>query len=297
VPDPEPSPLGRPQAPAQGVRSGGVLLVLGGALFWSTSGVFLKLLTLPPLQIAAVRALIAGLALAPFLPRMAWRWDWRLPPLVLGYTATVLLFNLSIRATTAANAIALVYTAPIWVFGLTLLTQRRGLWREAVPVAVVAVGLAVLLAEPARGTSLQGNLMGMGAGLGFGVFTFLIARMPQPGISLVSLCNLAAAALLAALQPGVLNLAPLAAREWLILAFLGVFQIALGHVLFTAGLRRIPATQASILALAEPVLNPLWVFLFVGEVPSRYGLAGLAIILGGVLADFLARRRAPSRGG
>lgn len=279
-------------------HSAGVLLVLAGALFWSTGGVALKSLTIPSLTIAGIRALIAGTVLSPFLPRLAWRWDWRLLPLLGGYTGTVLCFTASIRLTTAADAIALVYTAPAWVFGLTCLAERRVPWRLFLPVALILAGLAIILAEPAHGTSVPGNLLGLLAGLAFGLFTFFVPRLRQPPIALVSLCNLFAGTFLFLVFPGALALGTITARDWATLAFLGIVQIALGHLFFTAALKRIPATQASVLALAEPLLNPVWVFLLLGEVPSHHGLAGLAMILGGVCADLALRRwarRSPPR--
>jgi len=270
--------------------SAGILLVLAGAFFWSTGGVALKSLTLPSLTIAGLRALIAGLVLSPFLTRLVWRWDWRLLPLVGGYTGTVLCFTAAIRLTTAADAIALVYTAPAWVFALNCLAERRVPWRLFPPVALILAGLGTILAEPAQGGSGLGNLLALMAGLAFGVFTFYVARLGQLPIALVSLCNLSAGTILFACFPAAWVLARIAWSDWAVLAFLGVGQIALGHLFFTAALKRIPATQASMLALAEPLLNPVWVFLALGEVPSAYGLAGLAVILGGVCADVWLRR-------
>ncbi|HEX7927254.1 MAG TPA: DMT family transporter, partial [bacterium] len=107
------------------------------------------------------------------------------------------------------------------------------------------------------------------------------------------LCNLFAAASLFLIFPGAFRFAEFARSDWAVLAFLGVFQIAAGHLCFTAALQRIPATQAAVLALGEPLLNPVWVYLFLGEAPSTYGFAGLAVILAGVLADFWARQGAP----
>jgi DME family drug/metabolite transporter len=287
------SPAGAPSAPAGLTsHSAGILLVLAAALFWSTGGVALKSLTLPSLTIAGVRALIAGVVLSPFLPRLAWRWDWRLLPLLGGYTGTVLCFTAAIRLTTAANAIALVYTAPAWVYGLTCLAERRVPWRLFLPVALILAGLGIILAEPAHGASATGNLLGLLAGLAFGLFTFLVPRLQQPPIALVSLCNLFAGTFLFLLFPGALLPGAITARDWATLAFLGIVQIALGHLFFTAALKRIPATQASVLALAEPLLNPVWVFLLLGEVPSGHGFAGLAVILGGVCADLGLRRKA-----
>jgi drug/metabolite transporter (DMT)-like permease len=273
----------------------GIALVLLAALLWSTSGVLIKSLRLESAAIAGVRAAIAGLTLAPFLrylrPKALERGNaLRLLVLLCAYTGTVLCFNFAIKWTTAANAIALVYTSPAWVFALTCLAERRMPGRLAIPIALVLAGVAVLLAEPVQGTSLRGNVLGLLAGACFGTFTFLITRLRQPAIALVSLCNLFAGTSLFLLFPAAFRWGEFSGSDWLVLGFLGVFQIAAGHVCFTAALQRIPATQASMLALGEPLLNPLWVFLFLGEVPSAHGFAGLAVILSGVFTDFWVRR-------
>ena len=283
-----------PQALPHAARTG-MLLVLIGAFFWSTGGVALKSMAIPSLTIAGSRALIAGLVLSPFLARLRWRWDWRLLPLLAGYTGTVLCFTVAIRMTSAANAIALVYTAPAWVFGLTCAVERRMYWRLFLPVALVLAGLGAILAEPSHGTSAEGNLIALGAGLSYGLFTFFVPRLDQPPLSLVSLCNLSAGALLFLAFPGAAPLGGIPWPDWAWVLYAGVFQIALGHVFFMSSLSRIPVTQASLLALAEPVLNPLWVFLFLGEIPSAYGIAGLSVILCGVLADVWLRREAAQR--
>lgn len=251
-----------------------MLLVLIGAFFWSTGGVALKSMAIPSLTIAGSRALIAGLVLSPFLVRLRWRWDWRLLPLLAGYTGTVLCFTVAIRLTSAANAIALVYTAPAWVYGLTCAVERRMAWRLLLPVVLVLAGLTAILAEPGHGSSTAGNLLALVAGLSYGLFTFFVPRLGQPPLSLVSLCNLSAGAILFAAFPGAAPLGGIPWPDWAWVLYAGVFQIALGHVFFMSALSRIPATQASLLALAEPLLNPVWVFLFLGEVPPRTGSSG-----------------------
>jgi drug/metabolite transporter (DMT)-like permease len=272
----------------------GVVYVLIGALLWSTGGVALKSMAIPSLTVAGSRALIAGLFLAPFLMRLRWRWDWRLVPLVGGYASTVLSFTVAIRMTSAADAIALVYTAPAWVFLMTCVAERRVPWRMTPPVILVLAGLCIILAQPATGSSVAGNLIAIGAGLGYGVFTFFVPRLRQPPIALVSLCNLCAAAILFGLFPSAIPWAGVPWPDWGLLLYAGIVQIALGHVFFMSALSRIPATQASIVALAEPLLNPVWVFLFLGEIPSAYGVAGLSVILCGVVVDLVLRRGSPS---
>jgi drug/metabolite transporter (DMT)-like permease len=278
----------------------GVVLALLAPVLWSTSGLFVKVLPLEALTLAGLRALIAGLVLAPFIRPRQIPWSGRLLAVVLAYTVSVTAFVAAVKLTTAANAIALVSTAPGWVLLLTWLASRRVIWLQAAPVALILAGVAIMLSEPDTGWSFRGNLYALAAGLGFGVFTFFLTRVAMPSPALIGLSNLVAAALVFAAAPSAWALAEIAWTSWLALAFLGSVQIALATVCFGAALRRISALRASVLALLEPLLSPLWVFLAIGEAPSVYGLAGGACILGGIAADFWTRRvslRPPAQAG
>jgi drug/metabolite transporter (DMT)-like permease len=268
----------------------GVLLALLAPVLWSTSGLFVKILPLEALTLAGLRALIAGLVLAPFLRPRYLRPSFALLAVLLSYAVSVTAFVASVKLTTAANSIALVSTAPAWVLLLTWIAARRVQWPQAAPVALVLVGVAIMLSEPGTGSSLRGNQFALLAGLGFGVFTFFLTRVHMPTPALIALSNLSAAALVFAIVPSAWALAEISWVSWLALAYLGSVQIALATWCFGAALRRIPAMRASVLALLEPLLSPLWVFLAIGETPSLYGFTGGVCILGGILADFWTRR-------
>ena len=268
----------------------GVWLALLAPVLWSTSGLFVKILPLEALTLAGLRALIAGLVLAPFLRPRQIAPSFALLAVLLSYAVSVTAFVASVKLTTAANAIALVSTAPAWVLLLTWIAARRARWPQAAPVALVLAGVAIMLSEPDTGSSLRGNQLALLAGLGFGVFTFFLTRVNMPTPALIALSNLSAAALVFAIVPSAWALQSISWVSWLALAFLGSVQIALATVCFGAALRRIPAVRASVLALLEPLLSPLWVFLAIGEAPSAFGFTGGACILGGILSDFWTRR-------
>jgi drug/metabolite transporter (DMT)-like permease len=270
----------------------GIVLGLLAPVLWSSSGMFVKILTLDPLPITALRALIAGVALAPFLRLGGLRINMALILLLVGYTVSIVAYVTAVRLTTAANAIALVSTAPAWVLAFCWVAARRVVWNMAWPVLVILVGVAFLLAEPRVGRSLEGNLIALCGGAGFALFTFFLPRVNLHGPGLVSLCNLFAAALLFATGTVTIDPRQVAAWEWAVLVYLGVVQIGLATLCFAAALRRIPTMQGSILAMLEPILAPIWVYLAIGETPSIYGAVGFMFILAGIVIDFLIRRRA-----
>jgi drug/metabolite transporter (DMT)-like permease len=279
---------------APGGQSAGIALVLLAALLWSSSGLFIKLLTLNGFALTGVRSGLATLTLAPFVRYRALRVDGTLLLLTLAFAATQLGFVFSTRWTTAANAIALQSTAPAWVFGLGWLAARRIEAPLLLPLGLIGAGIFAILAEPVHGTSLQGNLLALASGLSFAVTQICFKHVNQPVVGSVALANLGSLLGCLLIAPGAFRLGDVPAWEWSALVYLGAIQIGLGMLCFTAGVRRITVAQASILSLLEPLLNPLWVFLVLGELPSAYGFAGFALILAGILTDFGLRLWVPS---
>ena len=282
-----------PDALAAAQRSG-IALVLVAATLWSSSGLFVKLLTVSPLALTGLRSALATLSLLPFVRPRALRLDGTIVVLMLAFGLTQVFFVTATRWTTAANAIALQSTAPAWVFLLSCLVSRRVQVPLLLPLALIGAGIAAMLAEPAHGTSLQGNLLGLACGFTFAVTQLAFKRVNQPMVGAVTLANLASALVIPLLAPGAYRLGEIAAWEWVALLYLGAIQIGLANLCFMAGVRRITVSQASILVLLEPLLNPLWVYLVLGELPSSYGFAGYVLILAGIGADFWLRLTLPS---
>jgi drug/metabolite transporter (DMT)-like permease len=284
-----------PARPGGGSPQGvGIALVLAAAVLWSTSGLFIKLLTVNPLALTGLRSAIAALALAPFVRYRALRVDGTMLLLMVVFSCTQLFFITATRWTTAANAIALQATAPAWVFALGWLATRRAPLPLLGPLALIGAGIAAMLAEPAHGTSLQGNLLGLGCGFTFAATQVTFKSIDQPVVGTVALANAACALGIAVFAPGSYAVGDLAAWQWVSLVYLGAIQIGLANLCFMAGVRRITVAQASVLSLLEPLLNPLWVFLVLGEHPSAYGFAGFALILLGIGVDFWLRLTLPA---
>lgn len=259
------------------------------AFLWSLGGVLIKLISADPVLITTLRAVSSGLALAPFIRIRQIPWNWRLPLLIFGYGSLSTCFVVSTKLTSAANAIALQSTAPLWVFLVTLAMTRRIEWRQAFPVGLIAVGLLAILSEPAAGTSTLGNLIALLSGILFAFNTRLLKQLGgENSIGLISICNLVAAPFIWLLVPDGVSLSQVSVMDGLIIALMGIVQLGIPYALYTIGLRRTTTQKATMVALIEPTFNPIWVFLFVGEIPTVYGLVGGLLILSGLLADALA---------
>ena len=283
----------------------GRLLVLAAALLWSTSGLFMKsppLAALPQetggLVVACFRALAAALMLAPVVRWKQARFRPGLIPMVVAFAAMNLLFITAMTLTTAAAAIFLQYTGIVWaaVLGVFLLGER--LDRGGVVAAVCALaGIGWIVAAAGAG-QLAGTVVGLASGLSYGCVVLMLRFLRDEDSSWLVLLNLACAGLL--LLPWVLPLKPqLTAGQWGLIVLLGLFQMGVPYVLFARGVRTLRSQEASLLALIEPILNPLWVWLCWGEAADSATLTGGALILLGLglkytifLPGGLANRRA-----
>jgi len=271
--------------------SSGHLMILGCAVLWSLGGVFVKILrrdyAMDPRAIACLRCAAAGLLLAWALPGAV-----RVPKLrALGssvaYAVVVFTFVVATAGTTAANAIFLQYAYPLFVAvaAVFLFGERLGR-RTVLALALGMGGVGMILVCSWEPGQREGVAYGFASSIAFAAFT-LIQRWNREGspVGLSSLYNLAAAALMLPLAWGHLG-APLPAL--LIVAGMGVFQLGLPYILFIKGLRSVRATDAALITLVEPILNPVWVWLAVAEAPHWSTLVGGSLILVGLLARFVA---------
>jgi drug/metabolite transporter (DMT)-like permease len=269
------------------------------AVLWSSGGLCIKLIDWNPVSIAGGRSLIAALfmAAARFLNPQTRRRRFDLRPLWpagLAYAATMILFVIANKLTASANAILLQYSAPVWaaVLGWFLLREKLH-WEQWGALIFVMGGLVLFFKDGLASGSFAGNVIALISGIAFGANSVLM-RMQRGGTQsdafiLAHLITAVFGAPFFALYPPAMSPAALGA-----VLFLGVFQIGAASLLFAYGITRITAVQAMITALAEPVLNPLWVLLATGEKPSPSALIGGGIIVAAALASSLLNSR---RGG
>ncbi|BCS52859.1 membrane protein [Geobacter sp. SVR] len=258
-----------------------MLFLFLAALCWSLGGVLIKGVAWHPMAIAGVRSLIAaGVILVAFgRPRFTWS----APQIggALAYAATSILFVASTKLTTAANAILLQYTAPAFaaLFGIRYLGERprRSDW---IAIAAVMAGMMLFFLDRLSLAGLWGNLAALTSGVTFAWMALFLRRQKDASpVESVLLGNLLAG--LAGI-PFMFGDGPDAAG-WLRLAVLGVVQLGLAYTFFTRAIRSVTALEALLIPTVEPVLNPVWTMIFIGEVPGRLSLCGGAIVIGAVL--------------
>jgi drug/metabolite transporter (DMT)-like permease len=263
----------------------GVLSAAAAAILFSTGGAAIKMTAFSGMQVASLRSAIAALTLF-FWVRGRIVWGWPTLAVATVYAGTLTLFVTSTKLTTAANAIFLQSTAPLYLLFLApLLLGERFRRRDLLFIAALAAGLALcFLGRPAATASAPdpatGNVLGVLSSVTWAL-TLLGLRWAERrdariGMSAVVVGN--AMAFLVGV-PFLLPLPAASPAEWAALVYLGMIQIAVAYVFLTRAIAQLPALDVSLLLLLEPVLNPLWTWLIRGENPGRWTLAGGALIL------------------
>ena len=265
------------------------LLVLAAAMLFSTGGAAIKSTSLTAWQVASFRSAIASIAIFCMLRGARRVPDG--PTWVVGaiYASTMVLFVLANKLTTAANAIYLQGTAPLYILLLAPILLREPVRRaDLVFMGALALGLGAFFMgqDPVTGTAPNpalGNMAALASGLTWAgtVMGLRYLGRRSPADPRATQPSLVAGNLLAALMalPMALPLGEVLARDIAILLFLGVFQIGLAYVCLSGGIGGVPALEASLLLLLEPVLNPIWAWLVHGEAPGPWALVGGAIIM------------------
>jgi drug/metabolite transporter, DME family len=258
----------------------GALLVLGAALLWSTGGIGVKALSDAPLKVAFFRSFFAAVALLLLLrPRLP-RWTPAFAAALVCYAACLTTFVVATKWTTAANAIFLQYSGVVWVLLLSPVVLREPFRkRDAVAIAFALAGMALFFVGKFHAGGAGDGMAILSGVLFAGLVLALRSERDAGAEAAVTYGNVLACA---AILPFVAHDLSLSPRSAAILVFLGFVQIAGAYVLFVRGLRLITATQASLFGMLEPIANPVWVFLFLGERPGLPALAGGAIVLAAI---------------
>jgi drug/metabolite transporter (DMT)-like permease len=266
-------------------RRKGVLLVAVAALLWSTGGIGIKAVSDQALKVTFYRSLFAAIALMLFLPRDVWaRRRWSSTTVFVGsiisYAACLTTFVVATKWTTAANAIFLQYAGAVWVLLLSPLVVHEPMRaRDAVAIAVALGGMALFFVGRFETRGMAGNAMALLSSVFFAALILSLRREQRASQATVTWGNVVTAL---GVLPFIVFDLRLTLRSFAVLLFLGMIQIALAYFFFTRGLAYVTATQASLTGMLEPVANPIWVFLFLGERPSVFALAGGAIVLAAI---------------
>lgn len=270
------------------------MLVLLASVLWSLSGLFIKS---PPIQsipeadrgliLACYRAFFAGLFLLPFVKVHTIRWRPALIPLLIAFASMNLLFVTAMTKTSAAAAIFLQNTSVVWAMLIGFLFLKERVERGSIlAILIVVTGIFCIVAADWSGENFTGNLIALMSGFSYAlvVIFFRVLRDENPAW-LVALCLLISAAIVApwALTLGV----SLTGTQLFLMIIMGSIQLGIPYVIFSHAVKTVNSQEAALLVLTEPILNPIWVWIFWGETVSITTLVGCTLIILGLSVRFL----------
>jgi drug/metabolite transporter, DME family len=263
------------------------------ALLWSTGGLFIKSVSLDAWGVSLWRSGLAFITLLIVYRTQSHRiahhenesWVGGHTLLAaLFYSLLLILFVIATKLTTSANAIFLQFTAPIYVLFLEPLISKTKIKREDMVTVFIAVcAMALFFIGKFDTRSYWGNAAALASGVCFAIYAIMLKHDNASEASRWRIVIVGHAVIMTAMiLVAALSEAPVippTLTEWSMLAFLGIVQIGISYSLFTFGLSHVRALDALLLSMLEPVLNPVWVYLGIGEKPSIYAMIGGAIIL------------------
>src|SRR5881227_3277946 len=273
-----------------------LLLVLAAAVLWSTAALFIKATSLSAIELSFGRSFLAAVIIAIATRREGFGLNRVSAIAAVLYAALLILFVLATKLTTAANAIFLQYTAPVYVLILEpIFYKEKFRSRDLVTVAACVAGMSLFFVGKLRPQDVNGNLLALASGVCFALFFLLLRHSKARAVNRASsaiygnllVVLICAPAFFGAMQRGI------GAGDVARIAYLGIVQIGLAYLLFTLAMARgVRSLDAGIIGYVEPVLNPIWVFLFIGERPSGWSIVGGAIIIASVICHMLLETKA-----
>jgi drug/metabolite transporter, DME family len=274
------------------------LFVLAAAVLWSTGGLFIKWTSLSGWQLSFGRSLLAAITVAIFTRREGFRLNRVTALAAVLYAALLVLFVLATKQTTAANAIFLQYTAPVYILIFEpLLYKEKFRRRDLITVAACLAGMSLFFVGKLRPQDISGNLMALASGVCFAFYFLLLRHSSARDVNRASSViygNLLV--VLIAAPAGLAALPHMNSHDALSVLYLGVVQIGLAYTLFTAGMARgLRSLDAGIVGYIEPLLNPIWVFMVIGERPTQWAILGGAIIIAAIVCHMIVEARSASR--
>ena len=259
-------------------KSKAIILLICTAILWSKGGFLIKFINWHPVAIAGGRSIIAALIMWAYVKKPKFTWSNIQIMGAVAYALTVILFVIANKLTTAANSILLQYTGPIYValFSYWFLKEKITAI-DWITILTVILGMTLFFIEKLSSDGILGNFIAILAGIAFAGLA-LCLRKQKDGSPLESL-------ILGNILTGIIGLpfiidSGIPSQQSIIaLLVLGIFQLGLPYILYSKAIKHVSALDAVLIPVLEPILNPLWVFLLLGESIGMWPMIGGAIII------------------
>ena len=272
----------------------GVIMILFAAILWSSNAPFIRYLSLQGIEVVAFRAVLAGLALLPFLRIKKIKISWYLLGYIVCFAGLVFGVVMALKMTSSAIAIGMQYISCLWLF---LISKPKGkdfrisrIW----PMLVLIIGVVITFFSSGEGVTLEGNLIALSTSFTFAGSTWFAKKInTDNAMGLSCLGNLFAGVIaMIIVSPTWQFVSQIQLTEWMILLYLAIFQTGLAYTLYYIGLKHVSSTTASTIAPTEMILAPIWTAIFLGEIPDLFGFIGFLLVVAGVIGESIVSSRA-----
>lgn len=271
-----------------------VIMLVAAAVVWSTGGVLVKYIQWSPLAITGVRSFVAVFFVCLYLKRKPhFTWSRHQIAAAVFYAVSVICFVAATKMTTAANAILLQYTTPIWVAILAPVFLKESTSRtDWFFICIVLAGMTLFFMDQLSPEGMTGNFIAILSGMSVaGIAINLRKQKNESPVESLILGNALAVIIclpwISAPWPG--------PEGWLALLFMGAIQLGLGFFLYARAITKVSALEVSVITTIEPILNPIWVMLAIGETPGHWALLGGVLVLASITGWGILRARQHSR--
>ena len=261
-------------------------LIIAAVIIWSLSGLLVKAVNVDPLWISLIRCLGGGIFLLPYIFKE------KIYPmkniLFGGIFMAIFLLSLTIttRISSSAMAISMQYTAPIYVIGYGFYKSKEIKFEKFIVFLLIFAGIIFNSITSMNGGNWWAIVSGITIGLAFVFYSYNLQKVKKGNLlGIVALINIISAIFYGLLLVFRYSPPPSSFNEIIILSISGIVISGISYALYGEGLREISMEKAMIICLAEPVLNPLWVYLGKGEIPSMTTIIGSILILLSAIID------------
>ncbi len=259
------------------------------AVLWSLGGLLIKLIDWNPLAIAGGRSAIAAIVMMFYIGRPTVQISKNKLFGALAYTGTLICFVSANKLTTSANAILLQFSAPIWVALFSTVFLKEKITKlDWLTIGTVMGGMVLFFMENINGGHVFGNIVAITSGIFFAAMVIFL-KLEDNG-SPVEITLLGNVFVFLISIPFLFGI-ELTLQSILALLALGIFQIGFAYILYTSATPYVSSVEAILIPVIEPLLNPVWVMLFLGEVPGPFALIGGVIIVSAIVIRSLIQSK------
>ena len=265
----------------------GGFLVFLGAFFWSFNAPIVRILQTDPLFVVGIRSVIAGIVLLPFLRIKKLNWSFWIIIYFFSYCSLCISIVTALSMTSPVIAVGMQASSILWLFLFSLIVTKKIDSTIILPLIIITIGVVLFMTSEKSGVGLRGNLIAMTEGISFALMSISSKKCSGDNpAGLTCLANIFTGIFIFLVFPTSFSYINITSpNQWIFLLILGSVQVAGGYLLYNMGLKNTSPEKASILALWEMILGPVWVALFFKDYPSLQVNIGLLFIIIGIVLN------------